>query len=62
MQERATHRKARRRGERRVRLRRSHKIGQSNKQLELDGGRVYKRGKKDEYTVPVYGIKPQEAR
>lgn len=62
MQERAAHRSGRRRGERKVRLRRSHKLGQSNKQIERDGGRVYHRGRADEYTVPVYGIKPQEAR
>lgn len=62
MQKRAAHRRARRRGERRVRLRRSRKLGQSNKQLERDGGRVYHRGGENEYTVPVHGIKPQEAR
>lgn len=62
MQKRKGHRTTRRGGERKVRLRRSHKLGQSNKQLERDGGRVYRRGTKSEYVVPVRGIKPQEAR
>lgn len=62
MSERAVHRSTRRRGERLVRKRRSHRLKQVSSKLERDNGRVYRAGQPNEYKVDVRGILNQEAR